>query len=119
MLITLQEYAKERYLAEFHRVGSRPPMDEDSEITAVALQLIDYAFRMSAEQPKLGVGVNASYDIEVDGVKSTLRNPVTGGTYAIYAAFLYNVLTSVLCAAVYVHQYLCSNLPPTLQTHVM
>lgn len=91
MLITLQEYAEERYLAEFHRVGSRPPMAEDPELTGLALQLSDYAFRMVAEQHKLAIGPTASYDIEVDGVKTTLTNPGTGKTHEVDARvrFLY------------------------------
>ncbi|KAE8968239.1 hypothetical protein PF005_g13202 [Phytophthora fragariae] len=87
ILITLQEYAEERYLAEFHRVGSRPPMAEDPELTGLALQLSDYAFRMVAEQHKLAIGPTASYDIEVDGVKTTLTNPGTGKTHEVDARY--------------------------------
>ncbi|EGZ11824.1 hypothetical protein PHYSODRAFT_517941 [Phytophthora sojae] len=39
-LMTLQHYAEEQYLAEYHRVGSRPSRDsEDRELTLLALQL--------------------------------------------------------------------------------
>ncbi|KAF4137814.1 hypothetical protein GN958_ATG12767 [Phytophthora infestans] len=82
MLITMQNYAEERYLAEFHRVGSRPPISEDPELTALAMQLSNYAFKMVKEQHKLALGLNASYDIEVDGMRTTLTNPATGDVSA-------------------------------------
>ncbi|KAH7472206.1 Zinc finger SWIM domain-containing protein 3 [Phytophthora ramorum] len=85
MLITLQDYAEERYLAEFHRVGSRPPMTEDPELTALAMQLSDYAFRMVAEQHKLAGGPSSSYDIERDGEQTTLTNPATGEAHVVDA----------------------------------
>ncbi|KAH7488250.1 uncharacterized protein KRP23_2203 [Phytophthora ramorum] len=85
MLITLQDYAEERYLAEFHRVGSRPPMAEDPELTALAMHLSDYAFRMVAKQHKLAVGPSSSYDIERDGEQTTLTNPATGEAHVVDA----------------------------------
>ncbi|GMF26148.1 unnamed protein product [Phytophthora fragariaefolia] len=85
MLITLQDYDEERYLAEFHRVGSCSAMAEDPELTTVAMQLRSYAFKMVAEQHKLANGPNTSYDIEVGGTKTTLTNPATGSTRVVDA----------------------------------
>ncbi|KAF4034923.1 MULE transposase domain-containing protein, partial [Phytophthora infestans] len=53
MLITMQNYAEEWYLAKFYRLSN-------------------YAFKMVEEQNKLALGLNASYDIEVDGMRTTL-----------------------------------------------
>ncbi|KAL4099835.1 hypothetical protein PRIC1_007634 [Phytophthora ramorum] len=70
---------------EFHRVGSRPPMAEDPELTALAMHLSDYAFRMVAKQHKLAVGPSSSYDIERDGEQTTLTNPATGEAHVVDA----------------------------------
>jgi hypothetical protein len=83
MLITLQDYAEERYLAEFHRVGSRPLMAEDPELSALAMHLSEYAFRMVADQHQLAVGPQANYDVEVQGEITKLTNPATGGTHEV------------------------------------
>ncbi|GMF23907.1 unnamed protein product [Phytophthora lilii] len=85
MLITLQDFAEERYLAEFHRVGSRPPISEDRELTAVAMQLSDYAFMMVEKQYKLAMDPRTSYDIEMRDSSMTLRNPSSGGVYEVDA----------------------------------
>ncbi|OWZ06303.1 hypothetical protein PHMEG_00021463 [Phytophthora megakarya] len=81
MLIPLQNYAED--LVEFHRVDSRPPMAEDPELTAVAMQLSEYAFRMVKNLHSLALGVNALYEIEVDGSKTTTTNPATRGKHEI------------------------------------
>ncbi|KAF4134975.1 hypothetical protein GN958_ATG15832 [Phytophthora infestans] len=47
-------------------------MSEDPELTALAMQLSNYAFKMVEEQHKLALGLNASYDIEVDDMRTTL-----------------------------------------------
>ncbi|OWZ09465.1 hypothetical protein PHMEG_00017828 [Phytophthora megakarya] len=39
ILVTMQNYTEERYLADFYRVGSRPPIAEKPELTAVAAML--------------------------------------------------------------------------------
>ncbi|KAE8956287.1 hypothetical protein PR001_g31783, partial [Phytophthora rubi] len=45
-LITLQEYAEDQYIAEYHRVGSRPRgPDEDPELAALGMQISPFAFR--------------------------------------------------------------------------
>ncbi|KAL3658548.1 hypothetical protein V7S43_016432 [Phytophthora oleae] len=73
-------------------------MAEDPELTAVAMQLSDYAFKMVAEQHKLAVGVNASYDIEVGGVKTTLMNPTTGNSYEVMLCCQSAIASSCLLA---------------------
>ncbi|KAE9197410.1 hypothetical protein PF002_g22757 [Phytophthora fragariae] len=85
MLITLQEYAEERYLAEFHRIGSRPPMAEDPELSALAMHLSEYAVRMVAEQHQLAAGPKSDYDVEVHGEMTKLTNPATGDTHEVNA----------------------------------
>ncbi|GMF61864.1 unnamed protein product [Phytophthora fragariaefolia] len=97
MLITLQEYSEERYLAEFHRVGSRPPMTEDPELTAVAMQISEYAFRMVADQYQLAVGASASYDIKVQGENTEVTNPVTGGTHVVHARVRFGAFSVTVC----------------------
>ncbi|KAE9053212.1 hypothetical protein PF006_g33626 [Phytophthora fragariae] len=83
MLITLQDYAEELYLAEFHRIGTRPPMAEDPELSVLAMQLSEYAFRMVAEQHQLAVGPKANYNVEVQGEVTKLTNPATGDTHEV------------------------------------
>ncbi|KAE9265803.1 hypothetical protein PR003_g32344, partial [Phytophthora rubi] len=83
MLITLQDYAEERYLAEFHRIGTRPPMTEDPELSVLAMHLSECAFRMVAEQHQLAVGPKANYDVEVQGEVTKLTNPATGDTHEV------------------------------------
>ncbi|ETO70485.1 hypothetical protein F444_13041, partial [Phytophthora nicotianae P1976] len=86
MLITMQAYAEERYLAEFNRVSGRPPVSEDPELTAVALQLSSYAFKMVARQHEPATGPNTSYDFDaVDNGKTTLTNPKTGESHKVDA----------------------------------
>ncbi|RLN85310.1 hypothetical protein BBJ28_00021672 [Nothophytophthora sp. Chile5] len=61
-LITLQQWAEEEYLGEIHRVGSRPPMDEDPELSALAVQLSNHAFKMVEKEFKLHISVGAGSD---------------------------------------------------------
>lgn len=86
MLITMQDYAEERYLAEFHRVSSRPAIAEDPELTTVAMQLSNYAFEMVAHQYKLAVGSQACYDMETTPEdKARVTNPATGNSHVVDA----------------------------------
>ncbi|EGZ21986.1 hypothetical protein PHYSODRAFT_493832, partial [Phytophthora sojae] len=86
MLITMQDYAEECYLADVHRVSSRPPIAEDPELTAVAMQLSNYAFEMVAHQYRLAVGPQVCYDMETtpDG-KAIVTNPATGNSHIVDA----------------------------------
>jgi hypothetical protein len=85
MLVTLQDYAEERYLAELHRVGSRPPIAENTELTALTLQLSDYAFKLVAGQHKLAVDPTANYDIDMEDGRTTIPKPVTGEKHELNA----------------------------------
>lgn len=65
-LITLQEYAEEQYLAEYHKVGSRPSRcDEDAELSSLALLVSTFAFDLVASQHALATGPGADYQVEV------------------------------------------------------
>ncbi|KAE8896824.1 hypothetical protein PF010_g14665 [Phytophthora fragariae] len=45
-LITLHEYAEDQYIAEYHRVGSRPRgPDEDPELAALGMEISPFAAR--------------------------------------------------------------------------
>ncbi|OWZ09466.1 hypothetical protein PHMEG_00017829 [Phytophthora megakarya] len=59
---------------------------------------------MVAELHQLAVGVNASYDIEVGGVKTTLTNPATSKTYEVDATLLkFNRIFMQTCLLSYRH----------------
>ncbi|OWZ13561.1 hypothetical protein PHMEG_00013092 [Phytophthora megakarya] len=58
---------------------------EDIELTALALQLSDYAFKMVEDQHRLAVGPAANYDVDVDGTKTTLTIPATGEKHKLDA----------------------------------
>ncbi|KAL4114232.1 hypothetical protein PRIC2_014912 [Phytophthora ramorum] len=65
-LITLQEYAEDQYIAEYHRVGSRPRgPDEDPELAALAMQISSFAFRLVEEQHGLATSPNTDYNVEL------------------------------------------------------
>ncbi|ETI44320.1 hypothetical protein F443_10983 [Phytophthora nicotianae P1569] len=82
MLITLQGYAEERYLSEWHRVGSRVQINEDRELKSIR-QLSTYAFRIVSDQYKLAVGPQANYSIDMDCEKTRLTNPATGKAHEV------------------------------------
>ncbi|GMF44363.1 unnamed protein product [Phytophthora fragariaefolia] len=84
-LITLQNYAEEQYLAEYHRVGSRPSRSrEDRELTLLALQLSPFAFNLIVNEHALATGLNADYKVEL-GVPGLARltSPRSGATYEV------------------------------------
>ncbi|GMF52864.1 unnamed protein product [Phytophthora fragariaefolia] len=84
-LITLPNYAEEQYLAEYHRVGSRPSRScEDRELTLLALQLSSFAFNLIVKEHALATGLNADYKVEL-GVPGLARStrPRSGATYEV------------------------------------
>ncbi|GMF49228.1 unnamed protein product [Phytophthora fragariaefolia] len=84
-LITLQNYAEEQYLAEYHRVGSSPSRScEDRELTLLALQLSPFAFNLIVKEHALATGLNADYNVEL-GVPGLARltSPRSGATYEV------------------------------------
>ncbi|ETK84321.1 hypothetical protein L915_10705, partial [Phytophthora nicotianae] len=82
ILTTLQGYAEERYLSEWHRVGSRVQINEDRELKSIR-QLSTYAFRIVSDQYKLAVGPQANYSIDMDCEKTRLTNPATAKAHEV------------------------------------
>ncbi|ETP29835.1 hypothetical protein F442_21096 [Phytophthora nicotianae P10297] len=64
-LIALQQYAKEQYLAEYHRIGSRPTREcEDEDLTRLAGHVSPFAVGLLADEHTLATGPNADYKLE-------------------------------------------------------
>ncbi|KAE9166593.1 hypothetical protein PF002_g31077 [Phytophthora fragariae] len=84
-LMTLQDYAEEQYLAEYHRVGSRPSRDcEDRELTRLALQVSPFAFESIAKQHAFATGPNADYKVEIGAQGlSTVTSPRSGTAHEV------------------------------------
>ncbi|ETP49985.1 hypothetical protein F442_04593 [Phytophthora nicotianae P10297] len=82
ILTTLQGYAEERYLSEWHRVGSRVQINEDRELKSIG-HLSTYAFRIVSVQYKLAVGPQANYSVDMDCEKTRLTNPATGKAHEV------------------------------------
>ncbi|POM58472.1 LOW QUALITY PROTEIN: Hypothetical protein PHPALM_36873 [Phytophthora palmivora] len=81
-LITLQEYGKEQYMVEYHRIGSL--IDEDPELSLLGLQLSSFAFDLIEKQFGLATGAGADYnvDLAVPGT-ATLISRRTGESYQV------------------------------------
>ncbi|GMF54487.1 unnamed protein product [Phytophthora fragariaefolia] len=84
-LITLQEYAEDQYIAEYHRVGSRPHgPDEDPELAALAMQISPFAHRLVEEQHCVATSPNTNYNIKLlSPGKAISMNNSTGVTYEV------------------------------------
>ncbi|KAE9212308.1 hypothetical protein PF005_g10639 [Phytophthora fragariae] len=84
-LITLQEYAEDQYIAEYHRVGSRPRgPDEDPELAALGMQISPFAFRLVAEQHGLATRSNTHYNVELlSPGKAIVTSSSSGVTYEV------------------------------------
>ncbi|EGZ23700.1 hypothetical protein PHYSODRAFT_409760, partial [Phytophthora sojae] len=84
-LMALQHYAEEQYLAEYHRVGSRPSRDsEDRALTLLALQVSPFAFELVAKQHTLATGPNADYTVELNTPgRATVTSPRSGEVHEV------------------------------------
>ncbi|KAE8879565.1 hypothetical protein PF003_g36420 [Phytophthora fragariae] len=84
-LITLQEYAEDQYIAEYHRVGSRPHgPDEDPELDALAMQISPFAHRLVEEQHGMATSPNTNYNVELlSPGKAIATNNSTGVTHEV------------------------------------
>lgn len=77
-LITLQRIAEDEYLAQYHKVGSRPNLKEDPELAVLGMQISEYAFTRVAEQHAFAVVPAANYEIDLSNPgKATLVRPGT------------------------------------------
>ncbi|KAE9260784.1 hypothetical protein PR003_g34215, partial [Phytophthora rubi] len=81
----LQEYAEDQYIAEYHRVGSRPHgPDEDPELAALAMQISPFAHRLVEEQHGLATSPNTNYNVELlSPGKAIATNNSTGVTHEV------------------------------------
>ncbi|POM65008.1 Hypothetical protein PHPALM_19375 [Phytophthora palmivora] len=87
-LITLQEYAEDQYITEYHRVGGRPSgLCEDVEISSLALQISKFALNLVSEQYKLATGPSADYKVQLSSGKATVTSQMTGNTYEVNTFF--------------------------------
>ncbi|KAL4093296.1 hypothetical protein PRIC1_010730 [Phytophthora ramorum] len=84
-LITLQEYAEDQYIAEYHRVGGRPRgPDEDPELAALATQISPFAYRLVEEQHGLATSPNTDYKVErLSPGMAVVMSSSTGVTYEV------------------------------------
>ncbi|KAE9028556.1 hypothetical protein PF011_g1502 [Phytophthora fragariae] len=84
-LITLQEYAEDQCIAEYHRVGGRPSgLCEDEELSSLALQISKFAFNLVSEQYAFANGGSADYEVELGSpCKASIKSPRTGNTYEV------------------------------------
>lgn len=84
-LVTLQEYAEEQYLSEYHRVGSRPARaSEDPELSRLGLQLSPFAFDLVSKQHALATGREADYGVELrEEGKAMVTSPRSGNVHVV------------------------------------
>ncbi|KAE9325814.1 hypothetical protein PR003_g16385 [Phytophthora rubi] len=84
-LITLQEYAEDQYIDEYHRVGGRPSgLCEDEELSSLALQISKFAFNLVSEQYAFANGGSADYEVELGSpCKASIKSPRTGNAYEV------------------------------------
>ncbi|OWZ14375.1 LOW QUALITY PROTEIN: hypothetical protein PHMEG_00012156 [Phytophthora megakarya] len=62
-LLTLQEYAEEQYIAEYHRVGGLPSgLDHATELASLAMQISSFAFKL---HHLLATGPNTDYTVQL------------------------------------------------------
>ncbi|OWZ23469.1 hypothetical protein PHMEG_0001636 [Phytophthora megakarya] len=84
-LTTLQEYADEQYIAEYHRVGGRPSgLDHDPELASLAMQIGSFAFILVSERHVLATGPNTGYAVQLLAPgKEIVMNKSTGTTHKV------------------------------------
>ncbi|OWZ13690.1 hypothetical protein PHMEG_00012932 [Phytophthora megakarya] len=83
-LITLQEYAEEQYLAEYHRVGSQPSREyEDPELTRLAFQLSPFAFELVSREHSSVTGPNADYVVDIQADTAHVESPISGRVHLV------------------------------------
>ncbi|KAL4109460.1 hypothetical protein PRIC1_001160 [Phytophthora ramorum] len=74
----LQEWAQERYMKEFKRLGTRQTPDAvdaaDPELLTLAVELSPHAYRLVRDQYKFATGADAQYEVEIDEPQAKLRN---------------------------------------------
>ncbi|KAE9272966.1 hypothetical protein PF008_g29959 [Phytophthora fragariae] len=97
-LITLQEYAEDQYIAEYHRVGSRPRgPDEDPELAALGMQISPFAFRLVAEQHGLATRSNTHYNVVLlSPGKAIVTSSSTGVTYVVNVEVRHDIANFVV-----------------------
>ncbi|ETP15612.1 hypothetical protein F441_09646 [Phytophthora nicotianae CJ01A1] len=84
-LIALQVYAEEQYLAEYHRVGSRPTREsEDEELTKLAIHISPFAHELLSKEHYHATGTRADYTVQLDdGGMATVTSAVSGDTHEV------------------------------------
>ncbi|OWZ11109.1 hypothetical protein PHMEG_00015924 [Phytophthora megakarya] len=79
-LITLQEYAEGQYLAEYHRVGSRPARPSEDQLSVLGMPLSSFI----SKQHAFAAGPDADYEVLLGAPGSaTLVSPRSGNEYEV------------------------------------
>ncbi|OWY95994.1 hypothetical protein PHMEG_00033855, partial [Phytophthora megakarya] len=77
-LIFLQEVAEDKYLREYHRVGSCGVSHENPELAALAMNLSPFAFERVEEEFKYATGGRADYVVNIENGVVILESRRTG-----------------------------------------
>ncbi|GMF49147.1 unnamed protein product [Phytophthora fragariaefolia] len=112
-LITLQEYAEDQYIAEYHRFGSRPHgPDEDPGLAVLAMQISPFAHRLVEEQHGGATSPHTNYNVELrsPGKVISMNNSTSvtyevnievSAEYAIFLVLLVKICPNVLVVCCY------------------